>query len=131
MSKLSKAVLGLVAGSLALGFTHFERASSGTLPALRQGDAALRAIHDIDRSGKGDRLGVPPAADQASTLFVYPVASPDTLIAARVTRKAPASMPAITPARKDSSSVLKVACEPLMSSLAAAAEDTSPGRCVV
>lgn len=133
MSKLSNAALGIVAGALALGASHFERASSGTLPALSQGDATLRPVapvYDVNRGNKGNRLGVPPSADQASTMFVYPVSAPGTLIAARVSRKPPA--PAIRkPPRKETSSEMKIACEPLMSSLAAAAEEASPGRCVV
>lgn len=135
MSKLSNAALGIVAGALALGAAHFERASSDTLPALSQGDAMLRPVapvYDVNRGGKGNRLGVPQAADHASTMFVYPVATPDTLIAARVSRKPPAPVPAARkPLRKEISSEMKIACEPLMSSLAAAAEEASPGRCMV
>ncbi len=132
MSKVSNAVLGIVAGALALGAAHFERASSGTLPALSHGDAMLRPIYDVNRGSKGDRLGTAHSADHASTLFVYPIAAPGTLIAARVSRKAPAA-PAVRKQqpRKESSSEMKIACEPLMSALAAAADESSPGRCMV
>jgi hypothetical protein len=131
MSKIANGIAGIVAGALALGAVQLQHARSGTLPAaLPQGDASFRPLHDVERVGKTDRLDARQLEEgSATTMFVYPVAMPDTLIAARVTRKP------VAPARKapaaKSNSETKIACEPLMSVLVAEAENLQPGRCVV
>jgi len=130
MSKIVNGFLGLTVGALALGVVHLEYARSGQLPAaLPQSDAALRVLHDIDRDGKSGRLALREGIE-TTTMFVYPVTAPATLIAARITRK-PAASTKKPPAESKSTPESRVACEPLMSVLAAAAETSQPGRCLV
>jgi hypothetical protein len=133
MSKIANGIAGVVAGALVLGAVQLEHARSGTLPAglagLPQGDASVRSFHDVDRAGKADRLGARVFEEATATMFVYPVTMPDTLIAARVIRK-PATPARKAPAAK-SNAEMKIGCEPLISVLAAEAENLQPGRCVV
>lgn len=120
----------MAAGALALGAVHLDYARSGTLPAaLPQGDASLRSLYDVERSGKADRLQPRSTTEASATLFVYPVAMPDMLIAARVLRKPDG--PARRPAQAKPSAEQKIACEPLMSVLVVEAENLQPGRCLV
>ena len=142
MSKIANGILGLTAGILALGAVQLENARSSTLPApLPQGDASLRPLYNVDRTGKSDRLGSDQfdkrrGAEASATMFVYPVAMPGMLIAARVIRKpvAPASKP-VSPFKKSpletkSGAEPKIGCEPLMSVLIVEAENVQPGRCL-
>lgn len=137
MSKIANGILGLAAGALALGAVQLDYARSGTLPTAAPSDATLRSLHNVDRTGKSDRLNLRDARDAklhegSTTVFVYPTTMPDTLIAARMVRKPVA--PAAGPARKtpaEQKADTKIACEPLMSILVVEAENLQPGRCVV
>lgn len=139
MSNLASGLLGAVATTLALGAVHLEVASGNDLlgPA-RRGDASLTtpaAMQAVNRTVKGDRGAVTPAADGVTLSFRIPGVA-DQSVMMRVPADAAVEARRRTPAPAGSTSGngaprrQAIACEPVVSMLTAVAKQLEPGRCV-
>ncbi len=145
MSYMASGTLGAVAAVLALGAVHLEAAGNDALGPVQRGDAGVitpaRAgageaiVTNVDRSAKGDRETTVSPAGGLTISFRLP-GLPDTSVMMRVPsgqaadalRKAPAST---TGSGKGSSAGSRpIACEPVVSVLAAAAKQLDVGRCI-
>lgn len=150
MSYMASGILGVVAGSLALGAVHLEvAAGNDLLGPMQRGDARLmettvssqvaNATPNVNRSLKGDRANATQPAEGITISFRVQGVD-DTTIMMRVPvgdasdiGKEPAK-----PAKKPntigngSSGPVKrqIACEPVVSVLTQVSKQLQPGRCV-
>ncbi|MES2751615.1 MAG: hypothetical protein V4661_09615 [Pseudomonadota bacterium] len=156
MSHMVSGILGAVAATLALGAVHLEVAEGNDLfgPAQQGAPSVFdartfeaqttglarpdsgSAIHNVDRSAKGDRDTVARIAGGSTLSFKIP-GTPDGSILLRVpsgeaadaVRKSPAPVGSTSP-RGSAVGRRAIACEPSVSVLTAVAKQLEPGRCI-
>ncbi|SEN99872.1 hypothetical protein [Bradyrhizobium sp. OK095] len=129
MSQIHKAFLGAVAITFALGAAQL---ASGHDLADRWQAVADKPGHDVNRSGKADRLaGIKPAAVPTRTVSMRLSELADTSVLLRVPaviETGNAKPPALL--QNQGRSRPTIACEPMVSSLTEVAKLLQPGRCV-
>jgi hypothetical protein len=129
MSQIHKAFLGAVAITFALGAAQL---ASGHDLADRWQAVADKPGHDVNRSGKADRLaGIKPAAVPTRTVSMRLSELADTSVLLRVPaviETGNAKPPALL--QKQGRGRPTIACEPMVSSLTEVAKLLQPGRCV-
>ncbi len=139
MSPIQKVFLGAVAIAATIGAVQAGamQLSSGhdladRLQALA--DTADRPGHNVNRTGKADRLAeVKPAEIQTRTVSMRLNDLADTSVLLRVPaviKAGNAKPPALLQNQKQGRNKPTIACEPMVSSLTEVAKLLQPGRCV-
>ncbi|OKO79131.1 hypothetical protein AC629_29205 [Bradyrhizobium sp. NAS80.1] len=137
MSQIQKVFLGAVAIAATIGAVQAGamQLSSGHDLADRWqalADTADKPGHNVNRSGKADRLaGVKPAAVQTRTVSMRLNDLADTSVLLRVPaviETGNAKPPVLL--QKQGRNKPTIACEPMVSSLTEVAKLLQPGRCV-
>ena len=130
MSQIHKAILGAVAITFALGAAQL--ASGHDLADRWQAVAADKPAHNVNRTGKSDRLAeTRQTAGPTRTVSMRPNEVADTSVLLRVPaviESGNAKQPALL--QKQGRNKPTIACEPMVSSLTEVAKLLQPGRCV-
>lgn len=150
MSYMASGILGVVAGSLALGAVHLEvAAGNDLLGPMQRGDARLMetlaapqlatVTPNVNRSLKGDRTSASQPAEGITISFRVQGVD-DTTIMMRVPvgdasdLRKDTGKPSVKPSTigNGSSGIVKrqIACEPVVSVLTQVSKQLQPGRCV-
>lgn len=145
MSHMASGILGVVAGTLALGAVHLEVAAGNDfLGPVQRGDAravdsaapqgATEIASHVNRAAKGDRHATVQLSEGVTIAFKMPgVSDTSYMMRVPVGDAADAVKRASSPnvAGKGSVRVRSpVACEAVVSVLTAVARQLQPGRCV-
>jgi hypothetical protein len=142
MSRISTGLIGTVAALLAFDAVNIEIASGNDrlphLPLLAAITAAPAPSHDVNRTGKSDRLNVTaPSGDTARNTVVFEVTGLPAMSIATHMAATPASnaSPGSTASQMRNEPALStarhpVACEGVVSVLTDVARQLAPGRCV-
>ncbi|MDN3275792.1 hypothetical protein QWJ07_16130 [Frankia sp. RB7] len=128
MSQIRKAILGAVAITFALGAAQL---ASGHDLADRWQAASDKPDHNVNRSGKSDRLAEPKSAGVPTrTVSMRLNDLADTSVLLRVPAVIETGNAKPTPTMLKSGRKPTIACEPMVSSLTEVAKLLQPGRCV-
>ncbi|TPQ41338.1 hypothetical protein C2U70_03240 [Bradyrhizobium guangdongense] len=128
MSQISKALLGAVAITVALGAAQL---ASGHDLADRWQAVADKPSHNINRAGKADRIADPkPSAVPTRTVSTRLNDLKDTSVLLRVPAVIETGNAAKAPTLLQKNRKPTIACEPVVSSLTEVAKLLQPGRCV-